>query len=716
MTIWIISYSISAMSVINMAILHIRCTISYIQDIRANAVIIFLGLIFICTLMTFKSIISRCSLIVVCSFFWYHGAIAQFSKVEDIKPAPYPQDAATLVRTYVNPVLAGDHPDPTLLKVGDDFYMCGSSFHFVPNLPILHSKDLLHWELISRVVPADWDELKSGAPGAGIWQGAITYFYGVYRIYFSNSAGGGQYMSSATKPSGPWSAPEKVKTTPDTGPIGYDNSIFVDDDGTPYMIIKASQTANRIQQIDRSGHLTGKLINLDWINHDKKYSWAEGPVMCKRDGWYYYFMAGDVTGGQYVLRSRSLTADSAKWENLGKIFAFSKDPDNRFRSVNHMSSPFRLSDGTWWCIAQSYDAPKGDDWSGQGRQDLILQVQWTADGRPFVPYPSDMPLTRPNLTNNGLAWRLPRSDEFSSSNLSLYWHFFNKNAAQQYSVTDNKGWLRLKPKIGRTHILQKEAGHYYSLVTRVRLNALASGQEAGIYLASGNESVNVRLCTGFEGGRKIFNFAMGSQSFSTENKIGESVWLKLERKAHELTGYYSSDGLQWHQIGMAINASELDKAQPNFNSWVGTSLGLFAEGQEADFDLFVYKDGYSEQPLAGANNYWGVTLSQVDGAILNNDAGGWVMLGGVDMGRGANKATSISLTAAALSNGSVEIWIDDLNKDGRRIAVIPVKSTGSLNKWSAISAKIPPIAGQHDLYVKIKGSKNALAIRSLLFK
>jgi hypothetical protein len=92
------------------------------------------------------------------------------------------------------------------------------------------------------------------------------------------------------------------------------------------------------------------------------------------------------------------------------------------------------------------------------------------------------------------------------------------------------------------------------------------------------------------------------------------------------------------------------------------------------------------------------------------------MLGGVDMGRGANKATSISLTAAALNNGSVEIWIDDLNKDGRRIAVIPVKSTGSLNKWSAISAKIPPIAGQHDLYVKIKGSKNALAIRSLLFK
>ncbi|UOE46561.1 family 43 glycosylhydrolase [Mucilaginibacter sp. SMC90] len=666
--------------------------------------------------MTFKSIISRCSLAFFFCTVLHGGALAQLNRVGDIKPAPYPPDAADQVRTYVNPVLAGDHPDPTLLKVGDDFYMCGSSFHFAPNLPVLHSKDLLHWELISRVVPADWDELKSGAPGAGIWQGAITYFYGVYHIYFSNSAGGGQYMASATNPAGPWSAPEKVKTTPDTGPIGYDNSIFVDDDGTPYMIIKPGQTTNRIQQIDHSGHLTGKLINLDWINHDKKYSWAEGPVMCKRDGWYYYFMAGDVTGGQYVLRSRSLVADSTKWENLGKVFAFSKDPDNRFRSANHMSSPFRLNDGTWWCIAQSYDAPKGDDWSGQGRQDLILQVQWTADGRPFVPYPSDMPLVRPNLVNNGLSWRLPRSDEFENPNLSLYWHFLNRNAAMQYSVTDNKGWLTLKPKGGRTHILQKEAGHYYSLITRVKDNVSAAGDGAGLYLTSGNESVNVRLYSGFDEGRKKIIFTMGKQSFSAENNSGASVWLKLERKAHELTGYYSADGLSWHQIGAAINAAELDKAQPDFNSWVGTSLGLFAEGKPANFNLFVYKDGFSEQLLSGANNYWGVTLSPVEGATVNNDAGAWVMLGGVNIGMASNKATRIALTAAALTNGRIEVWIDGLSKNGKKIATIPVKSTGSLTSWSTLSAKIPAISGQHDLYIRIKGDKNALSVKSLIFK
>src|SRR5687768_6837678 len=86
------------------------------------------------------------------------------------------------VNTYVNPVLPGDHPDPTLLKVGDDFYHCGSSFHFTPYLPIYHSKDLVHWEEISRVVPTSLAGWITDRPSAGVWQGAITYFYGSFWI------------------------------------------------------------------------------------------------------------------------------------------------------------------------------------------------------------------------------------------------------------------------------------------------------------------------------------------------------------------------------------------------------------------------------------------------------------------------------------------------------------------------------------------------------
>ncbi|MBW4888516.1 family 43 glycosylhydrolase [Mucilaginibacter sp. HMF5004] len=622
------------------------------------------------------------------------------------------QKLAAGVKTYVNPVIAGDHPDPTLLKVGDDFYMCGSSFHFVPNLPILHSRDLIHWETIARVVPANWSDLKSGAPGAGVWQGAITYFYGSYRIYFSNGSGGGQYFSTAVSPAGPWTLPVKVKTTAETGFIGYDNSIFVDDDGTPYMIIKPGQTTNRMQQIGRDGHLTGKLINMDWVNRNKKYSWAEGPVMCKRDGWYYYLMAGDVTGGQFILRSRSLTADSSKWENLGNVFDFSKDPKNRFRSVNHMSTPWMLKDGTWWCIAQSYDAPIGNDWSGQGRQDLLLQVQWTPNGKPFVPYPSDEPLARPNLPDDGSHWCFPVSDEFATSSLNLTWHFLNKEAAGSYSLTERPGWLRLKPQGGKTHILQKEAGHDYALVTKVDIDATAANEQAGIYITSGNETEHVRLYSGYDEGKKI-GFSFGKQSFNVSNTIGNIVWLKLERHNHDLSGFCSPDGVKWTAIGNVIDARDIDKTQPNYNAWVGTSDGLFAQGKQADFDLFLYKDGFAPLAIAGCNNYYGLKLS--DNGVTNTGNWGWAMLGGIDIGSVARRAKSVSITAAGTAVAKVEVWIDNIGGNGKLIASIAMQATGGENKWDTFSANIKPTTGQHDVYLRIVGSAQPTILKTLKF-
>jgi beta-xylosidase len=295
--------------------------------------------------------------------------------------ASTPDDALNCkqVNTFTNPVLPGDHPDPTLFQFGKDFYHCGSTFHFNPYMPIYHSTDLVHWEVIARVLPPTRAGWVSDRPSGGIWQGAITYFYGSWWIYFS---AGGQWFCKADSPYGPWSDPVEVKTNPESGPLGYDNSIFVDDDGRPYMVIKNMQHVNRIQELGRDGQLTSKIMNLDWINAKNQYSWAEGPVMCKRNGYYYYFPAGDVSGGQYVLRSRELTADSTKWERLGEFFKPITDAKVGFRRPNHMAAPLKLADGTWWTIAQSYEKYEGDDWYGTGRQTSLYPVIWEGD-RPW---------------------------------------------------------------------------------------------------------------------------------------------------------------------------------------------------------------------------------------------------------------------------------------------------------------------------------------------
>jgi xylan 1,4-beta-xylosidase len=617
------------------------------------------------------------------------------------------------VKTYVNPVLPGDHPDPTLLKVGDDFYHCGSSFHFTPYLPIYHSKDLVHWEVISRVVPPSKAGFVTDRPSGGIWQGAITHFYDSYWIYFSAN---GQWFSKAPSPKGPWSVPVQVKTNRATGNLGYDNSIFVDDDGKPYMVIKNGQKVNRLQALGRDGQLTDTVINLDWINGNLQYSWAEGPVMCQRNGYYYYFPAGDVSGGQYVLRASALTSDSTKWERLGNFFKPITDANAVFRSPNHISAPFQLADGTWWTIGQSYERKGSDDWSGMGRQTSLYPVVWEGD-RPWGVAPTTKPLLRPNLPQSGILWRSVQSDYFDSDSLGLWWHFLNRKAADQYSLSARKGWLRLSADTARAHVVQKETDHYYSAITRVDFNANDTAAKAGLYLTSGNQKVNLRLYTGYDGGKKII-FNIDAATRTIANSIGNIVWLKLERNEHNLTAYCSSDGSKWTVVGAPVSAVNLDKAQPNWNSWVGTSVGLFAEGKPADFDMFVCKDGFSSLPAAGYSNYYGVeTLKQASEKVVSNSSskGGWFMLSGVELGKGKNNVTRVNVQASAKSNGKLEIWLDDLTT-GKLIATIPVTATGGENNWKVFSAAIKDVSGHHDVFTKfLPGTDHKVFVKTIQF-
>ncbi|HLG41100.1 MAG TPA: family 43 glycosylhydrolase [Chitinophagaceae bacterium] len=614
------------------------------------------------------------------------------------------------VKTYVNPVLPGDHPDPTLIRIGDDFYHCGSSFHFTPYLPVYHSKDLVHWEVISRIVPPSKAGWVTDRPSAGIWQGAITYFYDSFWIYFSAN---GQWFSKAGSPYGPWSDPVQVKTNPTTGPLGYDNSIFVDD-GKPYMVIKNGQKVNRLQALGKDGQLTDTVINLDWINARLQYSWAEGPVMCKRNDYYYYFPAGDVSGGQYVLRASALTSDSTKWERLGEFFNPVTDPNTGFRRPNHISAPFQLDDGTWWTIGQSYERIGSNDWSGKGRQTSLFRVIWDGD-RPWGLAPTSTPVEKPNLLQSGILWRSVNADYFDTDSLGLWWHFLSKKTASQYSLSARKGWIRLTPDTARAHLVQKETDRYYTAVTRIDFNSMDTAAKAGIYLTNGNQRVNVRLYSGFDNGKKII-FKFDSASRIIPNQSGNIVWLKIERKEHQLSGYCSSDGKRWISLGAPINTVNLDKVQPNYNSWVGTSVGLFAEGKPADFDLFVCKDGYSSLPAAGYSNYFGVEklIWGSELAVTNSSVhGGWFMISGVELGK--KSSTGIEVVASSKTAGKLEIWLDDL-ANGKLIAAIPVSATGEENSWKTFKKVINRVSGRHDVFIKFSaGSDHVVYIKSIRF-
>jgi len=263
--------------------------------------------------------------------------------------------------------------------------------------------------------------------------------------------------------------------------------------------------------------------------------------------------------------------------------------------------------------------------------------------------------------------------------------------------------------------VQKETDHYYSAVTRVDLNAMDTSDKAGIYLTNGNQKVMAQLYTGYDGGKRIF-FRLDTAVRSLPNPADGPVWLKLERQRHALTGYYSGDGHSWTALGPPINALPLDRGQPNFNSWVGTSVGVFAEGRAADFDLFVCKDAFSPLAAAGYSNYFGVETADIEGgkAVTNTSSyGGWFMLSGVSLGDKKDRIAKVQALVSARKGGVVEIWLDDL-KTGRMIARVPV-APGN-DKWITCRPTANDISGSHDLFVKFpSGNDHDIYISQLLF-
>jgi beta-xylosidase len=620
------------------------------------------------------------------------------------------------IKTYVNPILPGDHPDQTLMRVGNDFYSTGSNFHFTPYLPILHSTDLMHWEIIARVIPPTSNIPNNDTPSGGTWQGALAQFNNKFWVYFSNNAGGGQYFCNSTNMSGPWSAPVKVNTN--TGVYGYDNSIFVDDDGTPYMLLKNGQALNGLQKLGMDGQPVGQAINMNWVNAAnaagvRPYSWAEGPVMCKRNGRYYLFVAGDVSGGQFVLSTANLTAGESAWARHGTFWQ-SSTGSGGFTGPNHVTQPVKLDDGTWWCLSHAYD---NGGWEGQGRQSHLHQVIWDGNGVPKGIPVSVNPVQAPNLPSSGIDYNFIKSDYFESTTLSLNWHFLSKVNANtsKYSLSERPGYMRLKPGTGYTHLLQKDKGKYYSLTTKVDLNATANGQQAGIRMTSGNDDVTFTLYTGYNNGKKI---GMAFQGVATEvnNAIGTTVWLRIERALHILTCFYSADGLVWTQLGTK-DVSNLDKSQTDYNKWVGTSVGLYASAASADFDQFSYRYGFAPIRVEGRNNWYGVTFAnRTPGRVVTNSTSGdWLMLAGVDLGSGSRVTTGIEVNVSSPnSNGSLEVWLDNIGGTGTKVSTMAIPNTGGNDVWSNVTGTFNS-SGQHDVYLRWVGGSNSFSINTIRF-
>ncbi len=213
-----------------------------------------------------------------------------------------------------NPILAGFYPDPSICAVGNDFYMVNSTFAYFPGIPVMHSRDLAHWEQIGNVADRESQvPLYGCGHSEGLFAPSIRYHEGTFYVVCTNVSGGGTFIVTAADPAGPWSEPCYPE-----GAEGIDPSLFFDEDGVCYYIGTHPDPGGCrydgdwviwIQELDlKTMRLVGEAKDV-WKGAMRHAVWPEGPHLYKKDGWYYILHAEEGTETRHavmVCRSRSV--------------------------------------------------------------------------------------------------------------------------------------------------------------------------------------------------------------------------------------------------------------------------------------------------------------------------------------------------------------------------------------------------------------------------
>ncbi len=371
---------------------------------------------------------------------------------------------------FRNPILAGYYPDPSICRVGDDYYLINSTFAHFPGIPIHHSRDLVNWTQLGHVIdrPAQLNYDKLGV-SRGIFAPAISHHHGTFYVVCTMVDSGGNFLVTATNPAGPWSDPIWYNFE------GIDPSLFFDDTGKAYMVNngapegKPLYSGHRAVWIQEFDIATQKLVGArsvlvnGGVDISKKPVWIEGPHLYKRDGWYYLCCAEGGTGdnhSQVILRSKSVTGPFVPWE---------KNPILTQRNLDG-AAPLAVTctghadlvigpDGNWWSVFLACRPYAPDRWA-TGRETFLLPVKWTADGWPQilppgerVPYvvkspiaqlpssnsPLPVPVSTHPLTGN-FTW----TDEFDQPALSSFWIMLRAPKTDWWKLADGK--LLLTPQ------------------------------------------------------------------------------------------------------------------------------------------------------------------------------------------------------------------------------------------------------------------------------
>lgn len=506
---------------------------------------------------------------------------------------------------YSNPVIPGFHPDPSVCRVGSDFYLVTSTFEYFPGVPIFHSRDLVHWKQIGHCLTRQSQlDLESCRSSMGIYAPTLRFHNGRFYMITTNVKMFRNFYVWAEKPEGPWSEP----VWPEWPSV--DPSLFFDEDGRVYITGTGGFFGDEPKGIYQAeiDLESGKLLTqrrLIWQGTGGKS--AEGPHLYRINGKYYLMIAeGGTEYGHMVTIARS----------DAPYGPFESNPDNPILTHRSSGSPIQatghadfvqLEDGSWWAVFLGI-RPVSVPFSGRhhhlGRETFLAPVTWSADGWPVIGDGGKIAEKMDAGTLPIVADESPSTDvdDFNSNQLQLEWNFLRNPRDKDWSLEERPGWLTLRGSavtlndIGSPAFVGRRQQHFRcSVSTLLSFEPVQEGEEAGLTVYM-NERFHyeIALACGAYGRRQvILRRRIGSlwKVESEEEYEGSDIILGLEAEPAKYSFYYSSPNGERKPFGSGECALLSTEVAGGFT---GVFFGLYATGNgkpcaaPASFDWFQY--------------------------------------------------------------------------------------------------------------------------------
>jgi xylan 1,4-beta-xylosidase len=514
-----------------------------------------------------------------------------------------------------NPILPGFHPDPSFLRVGEDYYIANSTFEWFPGVPIHHSRDLEHWRLLGHALtrPSQLN-LNGVVDSAGVWAPSLSYadgqfhlIYTIVRMIDPPIKDLRNYLITAPSIEGPWSEPLYLNSS------GFDASLFHDDDGRKWLVNmqwdfrkgRARFAGIVMQEFDAERRvLVGSLQTIL-----TKPLLIEGPNLYKLNGYYYLMLAEGGTGwnhGISMARSRSITGPY-ELDPLPLLLTSRKSPGLALQKAGH-GELVQTPSGEWYlahlCSRPLYPERR----CPLGRETALQRVSWTNDGwlrlesdgtdpqvdvaspRGVKPSPWPVPPARDDFAGEALdprfcSLRIPIEDSWAT-------------------LKERPGWLRLRGRdslyslFDQSFLARRLETFSCTAQTCLKFEPTHFSQMAGLICWYDRRTHYYLRVTHDETLGKVLGIILcddGQYDELLESQVAINGWRQCHLRAvidHERLDYYASrNGREWRKIGPTLDATKLSDDYGKLLRFTGAFVGICAQDLNgakatADFDYF----------------------------------------------------------------------------------------------------------------------------------